>query len=146
METTSAFYEDASVFAKAVHKEYPWMKLAYNLSPSFNWDACGMNDSEIESFIQRIGELGYVWQFITLAGFHLNSLATTMFARKFEKQGMLGYVENIQRIERDEEVETLKHQKWSGAYLRDYELNTVTNGMSSTIAMSDGVTEKQFCK
>ncbi len=46
----------------------PDVMLAYNLSPSFNWDAAGMSDSEIQSFIHELGKLGFVWQFITLAG------------------------------------------------------------------------------
>jgi len=144
METKLANLPDAKVFADRVHAVFPKQKLCYNLSPSFNWDATGMSDAEIESFQDSLGELGYCWQFITLAGFHMNSLGITRFARDFAKRKMLAYVETIQRKERDEGVETLKHQQWSGAALRDDEVVTAQGGMSSTSAMGKGVTESQF--
>ena len=125
--------------------------LAYNCSPSFNWDASGailhqspfhlisphgkwffsklrtvavrtssfstpsgMNDQQIMDFQKDIAKMGYVWQFITLAGFNMDSLMATRFARDYEKCYMLTYVEMIQRPERSEKVETLIHQKWRG--------------------------------
>jgi len=144
METKLANLPDAKLFAERVHAVYPKQKLSYNLSPSFNWDATGMSDAEIESFQDSLGELGYCWQFITLAGFHMNSLGITRFARDFAKRKMLAYVAEIQRKERDEGVETLKHQQWSGAALRDTEVKTAQGGLSSTSAMGKGVTESQF--
>jgi len=144
METKEAGLDVASRFAAGVKSKFPNVKLAYNLSPSFNWDACGMTDAEIGSFIEDIAKLGFVWQFITLAGFHMNSLGITRFARAFAKDRMISYVRDIQRCERSEGVETLKHQQWSGAALRDLELETVMAGGSSTTALGAGVTEAQF--
>ncbi|MBF3561649.1 hypothetical protein ISF97_31170, partial [Burkholderia pseudomallei] len=118
--------------------------LAYNLSPSFNWDASGMTDADMSEFIPRVARLGYVWQFITLAGFHADALVTDTFARDFARRGMLAYVERIQREERSNGVETLQHQKWSGANFYDRVLKTVQGGISSTAAMGKGVTEEQF--
>jgi len=118
--------------------------LAYNLSPSFNWDASGMNDQQIGSFNDDLGRLGYTWQFITLAGFHSNGLVVTELARSFGDQGMLAYVQSIQRKEREKQVELLKHQKWSGAELIDNMVTVASGGSSSTAAMSAGVTESQF--
>ena len=89
--------------------------LAYNLSPSFNWDAAGMSDGQISSFISDLAKLGFTWQFITLGGFHSNALITDNFAKDYAKRGMLAYVEKIQREERNNSVETLAHQRWSGA-------------------------------
>ena len=60
--------------------------LAYNCSPSFNWNAAGMSDEEIRTFQSDIAKMGYVWQFITLAGFHMNALGITRFARDYAKR------------------------------------------------------------
>jgi len=117
---------------------------AYNLSPSFNWDDAGMNDAQIRDLQIQLGLLGYVWQFITLAGFHADSLITTQFARAFAKDYMLAYVNMIQRKEAEFNVETLTHQKWSGAELVDTALQTITGGLSSTTALGTGNTEAQF--
>ena len=68
METKSPIYDQAKEFATGVHSVVPEAMLAYNLSPSFNWDASGMTDNQMSSFIQDLGKLGFCWQFITLAG------------------------------------------------------------------------------
>jgi isocitrate lyase len=68
METKSPIYAQAKEFAEGVKKVVPEIMLAYNLSPSFNWDASGMTDAQMSSFIQDLGKLGFCWQFITLAG------------------------------------------------------------------------------
>jgi isocitrate lyase len=144
METKIPGIPDAKQFADGVHKMHPHQKLAYNLSPSFNWDASGMNDAEIGRFNDDLGRLGYVWQFITLAGFHSNGLVITELARAFGDRGMLAYVEQIQRKEREQKVELLTHQRWSGAELIDQMINVASGGTSSTAAMGEGVTESQF--
>jgi isocitrate lyase len=118
--------------------------LAYNLSPSFNWDKAGMTDAQLSSFNDELGRLGYTWQFITLAGFHSNGLIVTQLARDFGDRGMIAYVEMIQRKEAADQVELLTHQKWSGAELVDRMVNVASGGVSSTAAMGHGVTEAQF--
>ena len=112
METSKPIYNDAKKFATAVHNSFPHQMLAYNLSPSFNWDAAGMNNEEIESYVDRLAALGFVWQFITLAGFHGNGLFAESFARQYAKHKMLAYVTEIQRKEREQKISTLTHQKW----------------------------------
>jgi isocitrate lyase len=144
METKIPSIPDAANFSEGVHKYHPQQKLAYNLSPSFNWDASGMSDEQLASFNDDLGKLGYVWQFITLAGFHSNGLVITKLARSFGDQGMLAYIQDIQRQERDLQVELLTHQKWSGAELIDQMVNVASGGASSTSAMGAGVTEAQF--
>eukprot|EP00004_Rigifila_ramosa_P026233 TRINITY_DN807_c0_g1_i1.p1 TRINITY_DN807_c0_g1~~TRINITY_DN807_c0_g1_i1.p1 ORF type:complete len:549 (+),score=125.77 TRINITY_DN807_c0_g1_i1:23-1648(+) len=143
METKTPKLSEAVEFAEGVHKVFPHQKLAYNLSPSFNWDACGMNDQQIQDFIDELGKLGYCWQFITLAGFHGDALVIDTFARDYAKRKMLAYVERIQREERRHGVETLTHQKWSGAEYVDRAISIVTGGGSSTMAMHHA-TESQF--
>eukprot|EP00906_Rhabdomonas_costata_P003219 RCo004919 len=143
MECAMANVEEAREFAHGVHSKFPNQMLAYNCSPSFNWDASGMTDKEIENFQNEIGKMGYVWHFITLAGFHLDSLMATRFARDYEKRCMLAYVEMIQRPERQEKVETLTHQKWSGAnYMDTYQ--GLVSALSATKAQQEGSTEAQF--
>lgn len=144
METKKPVYNQAKEFAQGVFSKHPNVMLAYNLSPSFNWDAAGMDDAEIESFISDLGKLGFIWQFITLAGFHSNALITDTFASRFAKKGMVAYVNEIQRQERQYGIETLTHQKWSGAEYYDNLVKTVQGGIASTAALGKGVTEDQF--
>ncbi|XP_071723213.1 isocitrate lyase [Rutidosis leptorrhynchoides] len=144
METASPDYNECTEFAQGVKSKIPDMMLAYNLSPSFNWDASGMSDEQMRDFIPKIARLGYCWQFITLAGFHADALVIDTFAKDYATRGMLAYVERIQRQERHNGVDTLAHQKWSGANYYDRYLKTVQGGISSTAAMGKGVTEEQF--
>ncbi|KAL5056346.1 hypothetical protein RYX36_037028 [Vicia faba] len=144
METASPNVAECTQFAEGVRSKHPEMMLGYNLSPSFNWDASGMNDVEMRDFIPKIAELGYVWQFITVGGLHCNALITSMFAKDFASRGMLAYVERIQREERKNGVDTLAHQKWAGANYYDRYLKTIQGGVASTAAMGKGVTEEQF--
>jgi isocitrate lyase len=144
METGKPILSQAQQFSSEVKAAVPHQMLAYNLSPSFNWDASGMTDAQMESFIWDLAKLGYCWQFITLAGFHSDALAIDNFAKAYATQGAAAYVQLIQREERKNGVETLTHQKWSGAEICDNMLNTVTSGLSSTGIMSAGVTETQF--
>ncbi|KAI0497869.1 hypothetical protein KFK09_021107 [Dendrobium nobile] len=144
METSSPDLVECGKFAQGMKALHPEIMLAYNLSPSFNWDAAGMTDEEMREFIPKIAKMGFCWQFITLGGFHADALVTDTFAREFARQGMLAYVERIQREERNNGVDTLAHQKWSGANYYDRYLKTVQGGISSTAAMGKGVTEEQF--
>lgn len=138
METSSPDLVECTKFAEGVRSMQPEIMLAYNLSPSFNWDASGMTDKQMMDFIPQIAKLGYCWQFITLGGFHADALVIDTFARDYARRGMLAYVERIQREERNNGVDTLAHQKWSGANYYDRVLKTVQGGISSTAAMGKG--------
>lgn len=144
METKSPIYAQAKEFAEGVHAVYPGHWLAYNLSPSFNWDAAGLNAKDMEAYVWDLGKLGFVWQFITLGGLHSNAYISDLFAQNFAKTGMKAYVELVQRKERELGTDVLTHQKWSGADYADNLIKTVTGGISSTSAMGAGVTETQF--
>ncbi|RUP48299.1 isocitrate lyase [Jimgerdemannia flammicorona] len=144
METAKPILEQAKQFSKGVLSKHPNTLLAYNLSPSFNWDAAGLTDQNMEDYVKELGKLGFVWQFITLGGFHSNALGVDVFARNFAKHGMLAYVQGVQRQERQNGVETLQHQKWSGAHYYDELIKTVSGGVASTAAMGKGATEDQF--
>jgi isocitrate lyase len=145
METGKPLLAQAEIFAKGIKALHPTQMLAYNLSPSFNWDAAGMTDEAMKSFIWDLGRLGFCWQFITLAGFHTNALGLTNFARGYSKEGMLSYVRDVQRKERENQVPQLTHQKWSGAEYVDKLQSLISTNMSTGI-MSEGVTETQFAK
>lgn len=143
MESALPDYNQAKEFADGVKAAYPDQWLAYNLSPSFNWNLA-MSPEDQETYIKRLGKLGYVWQFITLAGLHTTALAVDNFSRKYAEIGMRAYGQEVQKPEIDNGVEVVKHQKWSGAEYIDGLLKMVTGGVSSTAAMGAGVTEDQF--
>jgi isocitrate lyase len=149
METKKPILSDAKEFARRV-REYlgkdagARQLFAYNLSPSFNWDAAGLTERDQAEFMDELGRAGYVWMFITLAGFHSNGLIVTEFARAFAKEKMPAYIRMIQRRERELKVSTLTHQTWSGAEYVDTQLKTATGGLISTSAMQAGNTETQF--
>jgi isocitrate lyase len=144
METGKPILSQATQFANTIRASVPHQMLAYNLSPSFNWDASGMTDAQMQSFIWDLAKLGFCWQFITLAGFHCDSLSIDLFAKAYAKEGAAAYVKLIQRQERENGVETLTHQKWSGSEIVDKMGDIVSGGLSSTGIMSAGVTETQF--
>ncbi|CAM1500665.1 Fc.00g098270.m01.CDS01 [Cosmosporella sp. VM-42] len=143
MESKLPDYAQAEEFAKGVHAVWPEKKLAYNLSPSFNWKTA-MPRNEQETYIRRLAKLGYCWQFITLAGLHTTALISDQFAKAYSSIGMRAYGELVQEPEMDTKVDVVKHQKWSGATYVDELQKMVTGGISSTAAMGAGVTEDQF--
>mgnify|MGYP001123173197 CR=1 FL=1 len=143
MESALPDYNQAKEFAEGVKSAVPNQWLAYNLSPSFNWNTA-MPADEQETYIQRLGKLGYVWQFITLAGLHTTALAVDDFANQYSQHGMKAYGQSVQKQEIEKGVEVVKHQKWSGAEYIDGLLRMVTGGVTSTAAMGKGVTEDQF--
>jgi isocitrate lyase len=146
METAVPSLEEAHAFSQGVRKLYPEKFLAYNLSPSFNWDKFGMSDNEIAAYQDELGKMGYVWQFITLAGFHGDALFAKCFAEDFANRKMLAYVETVQRKERENKVGALTHQKWSGVDLIGSQQDAATSGRTSTSASGTKSTEHQFAK
>jgi isocitrate lyase len=91
METKVPSLDEARYFSKGVLSVHPWAMLSYNLSPSFNWDATKMTDAQLKDFVWELGRMGYVFQFITLAGFHADSLVISTFARDYAKEGMVSF-------------------------------------------------------
>lgn len=98
-----------------------------------------MAPADQETYIQRLGKLGYCWQFITLAGLHSTALISHQFSEAYSKRGMRAYGELIQEPEMEGKVDVVTHQKWSGANYVDNLLKMVTGGVSSTSAMGKGV-------
>jgi len=144
VETGDPSVEVASRLGRAVRAEYPGKPLVYNLSPSFNWMAHGFDEASLRSFIWDIAKEGFVLQLVSLAGLHSTATITNELARDFKKDGMLAYVNIVQRREKELGCDVLTHQKWSGASYIDGILGAIQSGSSSSKSMGEGNTEGQF--
>jgi isocitrate lyase len=96
-ETAKPDLTDDKDWAEAIHAFYPHKMLAYNLSPSWNWDAWGFTDDQIRSFAAELGKMGYVFNFITYGGHQTEALMNGRLARALKEEGVLGFVRLIQR-------------------------------------------------
>ena len=144
-ETSKPDLKEAKTFADAIHKKFPGKILAYNCSPSFNWKK-HLSDDEIASFQKKIGEIGYKFQFITLAGFHTQNIAIFELAEKYKTEGMTAY-SKIQQHEFSREKDgytSVKHQREVGTSYFDAVSNTISSGKSSTTAMEGSTESEQF--
>ena len=144
-ETAKPDLKEARTFAEAIHKKYPGKLLAYNCSPSFNWKK-NLSDKEIEIFQKEIGDMGYKFQFITLAGFHAQNFAIFDLAKKYKQYGMAAY-SRLQQKEFDSEKEgytATKHQREVGTSYFDAVSDAISSGKSSTTAMKDSTESDQF--
>lgn len=145
LETSLPDLGQAREFAQGIHEQFPGKMLAYNCSPSFNW-AAHLSKSEMLTFRENLAELGYKFQFITLAGFH--ALNTSMFelSKAYKESGMAGYSALQQREFALQEYgfAAVKHQAFVGTSYFDYVQNTVQQGKSSTVAMAGSTEEGQF--
>ncbi|EEQ91644.2 isocitrate lyase [Blastomyces dermatitidis ER-3] len=144
VETGDPSVEKAASFAGEIRAKHPGKKLVYNLSPSFNWMGQGFTEASLKSFIWDIAQHGFVLQLISLAGLHSNATMTTELSRKFKDEGMLAYVNLIQRREKEMGVDVLTHQKWSGAPYMDGIVGSILSGSSSNKSMGEGNTEDSF--
>ncbi|TRZ96973.1 MAG: isocitrate lyase [Deltaproteobacteria bacterium] len=145
-ETSTPDLGEAREFAQAIREKHPGKMLAYNCSPSFNWKR-NLDDATIADFQIRLGEMGYKFQFVTLAGFH--SLNASMFelARGYKEEGMSAYCRLQERefeLERDHGYAAIKHQSFVGAGYFDALQMTITGGRSSTVALKGSTEEDQF--
>ena len=144
-ETAKPDLKEAKTFAEAIHNKFPGKLLAYNCSPSFNWKK-NLSDKEIEIFQKEIGNMGYKFQFITLAGFHAQNYAIFDLAKKYKQYGMPAY-SRLQQQEFDSEKEgytATKHQREVGTTYFDAISNAISSGESSTTAMKDSTETDQF--
>ena len=139
----------AREFAQAVHAKSPGKLLSYNCSPSFNWKQ-NLDDRQIASFQDELSALGYKFQFITLAGIHLNWFNSFQFAHDYARgQGMKHYVEQVQEREfaaRDKGYTFVSHQQEVGAGYFDDITTVIQGGASSVTALTGSTEEAQFCE
>jgi isocitrate lyase len=144
-ETSHPDMGEAREFAQAIKEKYPTKMLAYNCSPSFNW-ASKLSEKQMLTFREELADLGYKFQFITLAGFHALNTAMFEIASAYKERGMAGYSELQQRefALQSKGFKAVKHQAFVGTAYFDAVQNTVTNGLSSTAALKGSTEEEQF--
>ncbi len=144
-ETSDPDLGDARAFAEAIHKEFPGKMLAYNCSPSFNWQR-KMGVAAAEAFQRELGAMGYKFQFVTLAGFHSLNLSMFRLARGYAERGMGAYSE-LQQAEFAEEANgftAIRHQREVGVGYFDALALAASGGRSSTTAMEHSTEAAQF--
>ncbi len=144
-ETSSPDLDEAERFAREVHLEHPGKLLAYNCSPSFNWRK-KLAPNVIAEFQETIAEMGYKFQFVTLAGFHAINLSMFQLAKGYAESGMAAYSELQEAEFRAEEVgyAAVKHQSFVGAGYFDDVAQVLSGGLTSTLAMDGSTEEEQF--
>ncbi|MGH9968838.1 MAG: isocitrate lyase [Pyrinomonadaceae bacterium] len=145
-ETSEPNLEEAGRFAHAIHAQFPGKLLAYNCSPSFNWKK-KLDEHTIATFQKELALMGYKFQFITLAGFHVLNLGMFELAQGYRDTGMSAYA-RLQEIEFEREADSgyrgVKHQAFVGTGYFDALAQAIAGGMSSTTALAGSTEEEQF--
>jgi isocitrate lyase len=144
-ETAAPDLSEAKRFADAVHAKFPGKMLAYNCSPSFNWQR-NLDATTIAKFQRELSAMGYKFQFITLAGWHLINYYSFDLAHRYRTQGMPAYVE-LQNEEFAREADgytATKHQREAGTGYFDQVLMAVTSGQCATAALAGSTEAEQF--
>ncbi len=142
METKTADLHDAKIFADAIHAVYPDKMMAYNLSPSFNWDSTGMSEEAMSAFPTELGKMGFVFNFITYGGHQVDGMAGEEFARALKEDGMLALA-RLQRKLRLVDSPYKTPQTYVGGPRSDAGLMAVSGGTATTKAMGKGSTQYQ---
>jgi isocitrate lyase len=144
-ETSDPDLQDARDFAEAIHREFPGKMLAYNCSPSFNWQR-KMGVEAATRFQRELGAMGYKFQFVTLAGFHSLNLSMFKLARGYAERGMGAYSE-LQQAEFAEEQNgftAVRHQREVGVGYFDAVATAASGGTASTTALATSTEAAQF--
>jgi isocitrate lyase len=142
METKTADLADAKQFADAIHAEFPDQMLAYNLSPSFNWDTTGMTDEQMKQFPEELGKMGFVFNFITYGGHQIDGVAAEEFATSLQQDGMLALA-RLQRKMRLVESPYRTPQTLVGGPRSDAALTASSGRTATTKSMGEGSTQHQ---
>ncbi len=147
-ETSEPNLQEAEHFADAIHAKFPGKLLAYNCSPSFNWKK-KLNDATIARFQPALAEMGYKFQFITLAGFHALNLSMFELARAYRYAGMTAY-SRLQEKEFSREYShgysAVKHQRFVGTGYFDAVTQVIASGKSSVTALDRSTEAEQFAE
>ncbi len=144
-ETAKPDLAEAERFSKEIHKQFPGKLLAYNCSPSFNWQA-NLSEGELREFREKIAAMGFKFQFVTLAGWHALNLIMFELSQDYLKDGMYAYSKMQEREIAHEPngFRATKHQSFVGTGYFDAVQTTITSGLSSTTAMEGSTEEEQF--
>ena len=146
-ETSVPNLDDARRFAEAIKKAFPNKMLAYNCSPSFNWEK-NLDKDTIAKYQRELGAMGYKYQFVTLAGFHQLNYGMYELARGYKDRGMAAYSE-LQQAEFAAEANgytATRHQREVGTGYFDMVATTLAGGESSTTALAESTEADQFKK
>ena len=144
-ETSTPDLGDAKKFAESIRKEYPTKLLAYNCSPSFNWQK-HLDAATIARFQRELNAMGYKFQFVTLAGFHSLNHGMFELAHAYKEDGMSAYVQ-LQAAEIAAEVRgytATRHQREVGTGYFDTVTQVISAGLSSTMALQESTEAAQF--
>jgi isocitrate lyase len=144
-ESSKPDLAEAREFAEAVHAKFPGKMLAYNCSPSFNWKQ-HLDDATIATFNAQLGEMGFKYQFITLAGWHATNLSAFRLAEDYARVGMPAYValQEEEFASQEKGYTAVRHQREVGTGYFDKVLNTISGGEASTAALVGSTEEQQF--
>lgn len=145
-ETSTPDIGEAREFAQGIHEKFPGKWLAYNCSPSFNWRA-NLDEKSIRHFQEKLAEMGYKFQFVTLAGFHTLNASMFELAHQYASSGMAAYSEFQEHefgLEKEYGYTAIKHQKFVGTGYFDEVTKAVSGGTSSTTALTGSTEEEQF--
>ncbi|MBE1556653.1 isocitrate lyase [Sporosarcina limicola] len=144
-ETSHPSLEEAQQFSDAIHAMFPGKMLAYNCSPSFNWEA-NLDEATIAKYQVELGKMGYKFQFVTLAGFH--SLNHSMFelAYDYKDNGMTAYskLQQAELANEEKGYTATRHQREVGTGYFDEISQIISGGQSSTTAMKGSTEVAQF--
>lgn len=145
-ETSTPNLDEAREFAVGIHEKFPGKWLAYNCSPSFNWKK-HLTDKQIAHFQENLAEMGYKFQFVTLAGFHTLNASMYELAHSYSKEGMAAYSrfqEHEFQLAKDHGFNGHRHQQFVGTHYFDALTDILSQGKSDTSAMIDSTEEQQF--
>jgi len=145
-ETAHPDLAEARRFADAIHAQFPGKLLAYNCSPSFNWNL-NLDQTAIACFQQELGKMGYAFQFVTLAGFHSLNAGMFELAAAYKTGGMAAYARfqaNEFKMQAEQGFRAIKHQSFVGAGYFDEVQTVITAGQASTKALAGSTEEEQF--
>jgi len=144
-ETSTPDLAEAREFAEGIHAKFPGKMLAYNCSPSFNWKA-KLDDATIARFQQELGAMGYKFQFVTLAGFHVLNHGMFELALDYKTRGMAAY-SRLQQAEFSAEANgytATRHQREVGTGYFDQVMQVISGGTASTTALEGSTENAQF--
>lgn len=144
-ETAKPSLNEARKFADAIHEKFPDQMLAYNCSPSFNWKE-NLDEATMKSFREDLYEMGYKYQFITLAGWHSLNMGMFELSKAYKEDGMWAYstLQQKEFVNEEHGFRGAKHQSFVGTGYFDAVQNTITQGQASTTAMKGSTEEEQF--
>jgi len=144
-ETSTPDMAEARAFAEAIHARFPGKLLAYNCSPSFNWKK-NLGEEEIARFQSELAAMGYKFQFVTLAGFHVLNYGMYELALGYRDRGMAAYTELQQAEFASEEsgYTATRHQHEVGTGYFDRVSEVLSGGLASTLALVESTEKQQF--